>query len=633
MHGNELFILSGIMIAGLACQWIAWRVRIPAILFLLTLGIIAGPILDILRPQELLGDLMAPVVSMAVAIILFEGSLTLKFSELRGHGSVVTNMVSIGAAITWISAGLAAYYFLGWDPYLAALFGAIVTVSGPTVIMPLVRAVRPNESVSRILCWEAILIDPLGAILGLLVFDVIIAVQSAQGFSHVVATVLTVIVAGSIIGVIGGYVFGIILRKRLIPDFLRDYATVAAVLAVFASAEYVHGESGLLAVTLMGVWLANMKGVEMEDILSFKESITQMLVASLFLLLSAQLDLNALKSIGLSALFVVLFLQFVAGPIRAFVCSIGSSLRWQEKVFVGWIFPRGIVAAAISAFFALRLQESGYANADKLVPLVFMVIMGTVFIQSLTARPLARWLGVAEPDPNGILIIGSNSLARAFAIALKENGVHVILAHTHWASLRKASMQGVKTFYGSPVSNYAEHRLNLSGIGKLLAISRSPGMNELACIRYTEDFGRDNVFTLSKGFETQHDRHRVSGEQAGRMMYKGTESIDALMKRVDEGEKLKTTRLSTEFSYKDYQQHYPNSMAVFAIDKNGEVRFPVEDESFSPSAGWSITAFVTEREADSLSTLSPLQTEKLIEEINGKDGVIKERVGSHAGHI
>jgi len=332
MHAHEIVLICGILAAGFVCQWVAWRIKTPAILSLLLLGISAGPVLGWLDPEALFGDLMVPLVSIGVAIILFEGSLTLKISEIRGHGIIVRNLVTIGVVVTWVGSALAAHLVLGWDLYLAALFGAIVTVSGPTVVMPLLRTVRPASSISNVLRWEAILIDPLGAILGLLVFDIIVATQISDGIWQVSVTFGTIVGAGSLFGALGGYLLGLAIRARDIPDFLRDYAALASVLTVFAAAEAIHGESGLLAVTVMGIWLANMRHVELDDVYAFKESLTLLLVAGLFIVLAARLDFDALRSIGYGAIGIIFFLQFVLGPLRALLSSIGSPLSWKERL-------------------------------------------------------------------------------------------------------------------------------------------------------------------------------------------------------------------------------------------------------------------------------------------------------------
>jgi NhaP-type Na+/H+ or K+/H+ antiporter len=587
-------ILCGLATAGFACQWLAWRLKVPAILFLLGTGILVGPALQWLDPDQIFGDLLTPMVSVAVAIILFEGSLTLKLSEIRDHGAVVRNLVTVGVIVTWVFAGLAAYYILGWDPYLAALFGAIMTVSGPTVVMPLLRAVRPNARVSSILRWESILIDPLGAILALLVFDIIISRQVGTGPGQVAIHVATIVVIGTMLGIAGGYLFGLAIRRRIIPDLLRDYAALAAVLTVFAVAEAARGESGFLAVTIMGVWLANMRNVELEDVLKFKESVALLLLGALFIMLAAKLDVEALMTLGAGGIAVLAVLQLVAGPARAWVSAAGSKLEWREILFVGWVFPRGIVAAAVSSLFALRLLEINYPGADGLVPLVFSVIIGTVVLQSLSARLVARLLGVAEPEPTGVLVVGANRVGRTLAKAIQDTGRRVRVADSHWAGIRSARMMGLPVFYGSPVSGYAERSLDLTGLGTLLAVSRRPGLNELACVRFASDFGRDHVFVIGGRSESDHEKHSVSGEIGGRRLFPGEQTIDDLIARIARGQAPKTTELTAEFGIDDYVARYPDNLILFAADAEGRLRFPVDDESFSPDAGWSITALTGE---------------------------------------
>ena len=586
MHAHELVILGGIAVAGFACNWLAWRLRLPAILFLLLAGITAGPVLGILKPYDFFGELLTPIVSLAVAVILFEGSLTLRFSELRGHGSVVRNLVSIGVVVTWATAGLAAYVILDWDPLLAALFGAIVTVSGPTVVMPLLRAVRPAGTVSSILRWESILIDPLGAILALIVFDIIITLQSNSSLLHVGQILATIIAVGILLGALGGWLFGLLLRHRQIPDLLREYAALAALLGIFVAAEYLQGESGFLAVTIMGVWLANMKNVEIDDILSFNESLTLVLIGGLFIILAATLDVDNLLEIGFGAIVIVLVLQFIAGPIRAFASAIGSPLSWKEKLFVGWVFPRGIVAAAVSSLFALRLLDSGYPGAEQLVPLVFSIIIGTVVIQSLTTRRVAAMLEVAEPDPTGVLVVGANPLARNIAKVIQDSGRQVRVTDSHWASIRRARMLGLPVFYGSPVSTYAEDNLDLSGLGTLLALSRQPGLNELCCVHFAEDFGRDHVFTMNTRRDSGHEKHSVTGELSGRMLFGGERTVEELVALFRGGATVKQAEITEAYSFADFQEQYPEAIVFLGFDPSGGLRFPVSDEVFKPAPGW-----------------------------------------------
>ena len=592
MHSPDLLILSGILFAGFACQWVAWRVKLPSILLLLLTGIVVGPLLGWLDPDEVFGDLLEPIVSLAVAVILYEGSVTLKLSEIRGHGAVVRNLVSFGVLMTWAAGTFAAHAFLGWDLYLAALFGAIVTVSGPTVILPLLRTIRPTRSLSNILRWEAILVDPLGAVLAVLVFDFIIVTQTAASTSQLFTTLALILAIGAGLGILAGHAFGVVLRKHWLPDYLRDYAALAVVILVFGIAEAVATESGLLAVTIMGVWQANMRDLDLEDILDFKESLTLILVAGLFIILAARIDLDGVASLGYGAIGLLLFLQLVAGPARAFACSVGSDLGWRERLYLGWLFPRGIVAAAVSALFALRLENTGYPGAEYLVPTVFTIIIGTVTIQSLSGGLLARWLGVADPEPSGVLVVGANPASLVFATALCDAGQRVMVASMDWDGISQARMAGLPVFYGSPVSAYAERHLDLIGLGHLLALSHRPGLNELACVRYRYEFGRKAVFTISQYSETTHSKYQISGESGGRVLWAGKLSVDDLLERVRSGVATRSTAVTANFTFEDYRRQNPDALILFMTDAAGRLHFPVADEDLRVPAGWTVTALV-----------------------------------------
>lgn len=604
MHGSDLFILSGVLVAGFVCQWLAWRVKLPSILFLLLIGIVVGPVLGVLRPDEVFGDLLEPVVSLAVAVILYEGSLTLVFSEIRGHGAVVRNLVSIGVLTTWVVATLAAQAFLGWDWYLAALFGAIVTVSGPTVIMPLLRAIRPTRALASVIRWEGILVDPLGAVLAVLVFDFIVVDLTAATTAQLYKTFGLILGAGLGLGAVAGHAFGIVLRKHWLPDYLRDYAALALVIFVFSAAEYIASESGLLAVTVMGIWQANMRDVELEDILDFKESLTLVLVAGLFIILAARVDLDALLELGTGAVLVLLVLQFFAGPLRALLASFRSELSWPERLYLGWLFPRGIVAAAVSALFALRLEDLEVPGAESLVPMVFIIIVGTVVIQSLTGGLLARWLKVKDPDPTGVLIVGANPAALTFAEALNGAGHRVLVASMGWDGISKARMAGLPVYYGSAVSGYADRHLDLMGLGHLLALSHLPGLNELACVRFRYEFGRESVYTVSQHTETEHEKYQISGETGGRVLFGGRRSMDELLEIVAQGVKIRTTEITDAFSFENYRAQYPGRIILFVTANDGRIRFPVDIEEMRVPAGSRVTALVqgdesaAERSAD-----------------------------------
>lgn len=592
MHGNDLLLLSGVLVAGFACQWLAWRVKLPSILFLLIVGITLGPLSGLLKPNELFGDLLVPIVSLAVAVIIYEGALTLKIKEIRGHGNVVRNLLTVGVLITWLLATLAAWQFLGWDLQLAALFGAIVTVSGPTVILPLLRSIRPTNALSNVLRWEGILVDPLGAVLAVLVFNFIVITQTAATTNQLYVMLGMTLASGVFLGVSAGQLFGLVLRNHWLPDYLRDYAALALVILVFTIAESLATESGLLAVTIMGVWQANMKNVDLEDILDFKESLTLVLVAALFIVLAARIDLGALVSLGGGAIAVLLLLQFVAGPMRGFICSIGSELRWQERALLGWIFPRGIVAAAVSALFALRLEELNFAGAENLVPMVFTVIIGTVVLQSLTGKFVAARLKIVNPEPTGVLVVGASPPALFYARALHEAGHRVLVASMSWRGISAARMAGLPVFFGSAVSSYAERHMNLLGLGKLLAMSSQSGINELACVKFSYEFGRDSVFTVKQKSESSHEKYQVSGASAGRVLFGGKWSLNDLAELFKGDVDTGTTEITDSFSYADYLDKHPQRIVLFITTADGHIHFPLGEETRKVVIGDRITALI-----------------------------------------
>lgn len=601
MHQEAVIALSVIGIVAIFCQWFAWWVKLPAIVFLLIAGIILGPLTGWLNPGQLFGDLLFPMVSLAVAIILFEGSLTLKFHEIRGLQKVVRNMLTIGVAITWASITLATHYILDFAWSLSLLFGAMMVVTGPTVIVPMLRTVRPNATISNILRWEGIVIDPLGAILAVLVFEVILSMQ-LQGHAsvgHTVYMFCQTLVVGSAIGGVAAYLFGLVLRKHLMPEYLHNVATLCLVFGVFALSNHLSEESGLLAVTVMGIWLANMKNVPVEDILDFKESLSILLISGLFILLAARLEFQQFEALGVGALVVFLLIQFVIRPFKVFVSTIGSDLSWQEKTLISWIGPRGIVAAAVTALFAIRLQEIGVEHAELLVPLAFTIIIGTVILQGATAKFIAQKLGVANPDDSGFLIIGANPTAIVIAKALNENGYRTRLTDSSWTNAKAARMEGLDTYYGNAVSDHADRHLDLIGLGQVLTLTPQKELNALAGLRFRSEFGSNHVYTLGTEIEKEKDgteqKSRTKATHGYHVLFGNDITFSKLASLIAQGAKAKRTKLSESFDYEAYKEQYgKRATPLFAINDKKRLYFFTASDSIVPEQGWTIVALVQE---------------------------------------
>lgn len=591
-----LLAFGGIGIAALGCQWLAWRLKLPAILFLLLTGIVVGPVLGWLDPQELLGPLLMPLVSLAVALILFEGSLTLHVSEWREIGSVVHRLVTVGALSTWAVITLATHWLLGFDWLLALLFGTLTLVTGPTVIVPMLRVVRPKASIANILRWEGIVIDPIGALLAVVVYSFIISRAAGDGLSHSLLTFGGVILCGSLFGLIGGWVLGHILRRQWLPEYLHSLATLAAVLGIFIASNQIMHESGLLAVTLMGMWMANMKGVDVRHILHFKENLSVLLISGLFILLAARLDLNAMIALGPVVLVLLLIIQFIARPLNVLLSTFGSKLNWRERALLAWIAPRGIVAAAVSAIFAIRLDQAGHEGALLLVPLTFAVIIGTVVLQSATARPLARLLKVAEPAPSGFLIVGANGPARVVGKALQQLGSRVLLTDSNWENIRAARMENLPTYFGNPASQHAEAHLDLVGLGHLLALSPSGELNALAAMRFRHEFGHQRLYALASGQESQRtDKHRASHEHRGQALGDRALTYSQLANALNQGAELYSTQLTENFTWEDYQAlHGSRATLLFARDSSGWVYVVTPESDLKPGPGWTLLALISQ---------------------------------------
>ncbi len=596
MHEELIVTLTALGLLGALSQWFAWWVKLPAILFLLLTGIVAGPVTGWLDPDAVFGPLLFPLVSLSVAVILFEGSLTLKFSEIKGLESVVRNMVTIGALATWLIIAAGAHWLMGFEPPLALLFGALVVVTGPTVIVPMLRTVRPNIRIANILRWEGIIIDPLGAVLAVLVFEFILASQHGKADLASIFFHLGKIIAGGLLfGAAAGQALGLALRRHWIPEYLQSIVTLSLVFLAFVAANHFQEESGLLAVTVMGVWMANMRRVPIEDILNFKETLSILLISGLFIILAARIDASELQSLGWGAIGVFLVIQFVARPVKVAISTFGSTLNWRERALLAWIAPRGIVAAAVSALFALKLEEAGFAQASTMVSLTFMVIIGTVVLQSATARPLALWLGVAEPEPRGLLIIGANGVARAIARALEKQGFRTLLTDSHWPNVKEALLAGQEAFWGNAISARADRSLDLVGIGKLLGLSQNDHLNVLAMQKYAPEFGRNAVYALPPPRDrTTTEVRTAAEEQRGNILFGGNVTYARLASALAAGGEIKATTLSEAFDYDAYREKYGNRLIpLFAISRRGNLRiFSDPEHNPVPQPGWTVISLI-----------------------------------------
>ena len=586
-----IILLAGIGLVTIMCQWIAWYLKLPSILFLLLIGVLVGPVFGIFHPDQAFGKWLFPIVSLSVAIILFEGSLGLKFKHIQGHGKTVRNLISIGFFITMVLTSLAAHYILNFGWKLSVVLGTITAVSGPTVIKPMLRSVNPTPQVTKVLNWEGVLIDPIGALMAVLVFSAISTFSEHFVLGKLALSFLLLVIDGILWGTVLGYFMGVAIRRHWLPDYLNNIFVLVLVLVGFTVSETIFKGAGLLTVTVMGVWVANMKGVHIEDILDFKESLSVLLISILFIVLAARIEFSNVGHLGWGLLWFLLILQFVVRPVSVWVCAWRGQLNWREKCLLAWIAPRGIVCAAIAALFGILLQTNNLGDGRLLVLVSFIIIAATVVFQGATARIVARLLGVMEPEPNGFLIIGANKVARTIAQSLQSSGVKIMLADTHWHNVSQARLAGLPCYFGNPVSHHAERYLQLSGIGRMLGLSPQHVLNGLASIRCRREFGCRNVYCVPSDTSGKPypEKHSVADRHNGKVLFDSTLHFHQLAKQVSRGARTKLVQLSNHFTFEDYlQQNNGSNIPLFAIDLKGKVSVFSPQEKITPGEGWRV---------------------------------------------
>lgn len=582
--------LVSVAVLGGAAQWLGWRLRLPAILLLLIFGIAAGPEgLGLVRTDEMFGDLLLPFVALSVAVILFEGALTLHIPELGEGFGVVAKLVTLGTVVTWSLGTLAAHYVLDFSWQLAVLVGAVLIVTGPTVVLPLLRQIRPTGPGGAVLKWEGILIDPIGAVLAVLVFEGLID----GGIVPSMAGIGTTIVSGTVLGAVPAWILVVCLSRFWIPDHLHAAAALALALLAYLLANQFQHEAGLLAVTVMGVILANQRRVELQHIMEFKENLQVLLISALFILLAARVDFSDVRELAAPEFTFLALLVLVVRPVSVALCTARSELSFADRLFLAAMAPRGVVAAAVTAVFALRLEEEGFAGAERLVPIVFFVIAGTVAIYGLLGRPLAIRLGIAERDPNGVLVVGAHAFARAFAHAVDELELPVLIVDTNPGLIGDARMEGLRFYHGSVLSDQADDELDLAGIGKIFAMTANDEVNALSARHFVHLFGRENLFQLAQTREPTEGRAELSAEVRARVLFGEEVTYAEMKRRFEEGAEFKATPLTEHFRFRDWRlEHGEDALPLLTVSSSGAVKVATVDQPLDPKPGDTLLGFM-----------------------------------------
>ncbi len=509
--------LAGIIILGILAQWVAWKFKIPAILPLILIGLIVGPIAAQFFNEDgskwiepvwngekglFPGDGLYYFVSLAISIILFEGGLTLRRGEIKNIGPVISKLITLGSAITFFGAGITAHYIFNLNWKLSFLFSGLIIVTGPTVITPILRNIPLKKDVSAVLKWEGILIDPIGALVAVLVFE-FISVGGGAGFTlTALLEFLKILLFGTTFGFTFAHALIFIIDKKWVPHYLLNVVSLSTVLLVFVESELFAHESGLLAVVVMGMVLGNSKLKDLKEILYFKESLSVLLISILFILLAANMDYKELmllyewKTLLLFALIV-----FIIRPLAVFLSTHKSNLKTNEKLFISWVGPRGIVAAGIASLFGSKLMKQGVDGAEYITPLVFMVVLGTVLLNATTARLFAKLVGVFLKRSNAIMIIGASEVARLIAKYLQENDRRVVIIDSNRDNIEKANNEGLESYEINVYDNELTDNIELNDVGYMIAMTGSDSINEYAMTNFSSIFGEQGSYRLANSKE------------------------------------------------------------------------------------------------------------------------------------
>ena len=577
-------------LCGVGAQWLAWRLRLPAIVLMLAVGLLVGPATGLFVPARDIGALTGPLISLAVAVILFEGGLSLDLHRLGDARAGVMRLVVIGAPLGWLTSTLALVYVAGLSWASACVFGGIMIVTGPTVIAPLLRSARLARRPAQLLQWEAIVNDPIGALAAVLAFEVVLVLQAGHTLGAALADLALGIGVAAVLGLAAGFGLAAAFRRARVPEFMKVPVLFVSLLVVFAGADHVLHESGLLAVTVMGLVIANADLPSMTELRRFKEHATVLLVSGVFILLAAGLSVAQLATLDGRALGFVLAVVLVARPVTVLAALLRSGLPLRERIFIALTGPRGVVLVAVAGLFGQRLAEAGVADGARIGPLAFALVLVTVVLHGFSLAPLGRALGLASKAAPGLLIVGGSRFTTGLGVALKEAGVPVLVSDPNHAHLIRPRAAGVPTFYGDILGEAAEDMVELIAYGTILAATDNDAYNTLVATDFGPEIGREAVWQVARARDDR-PRHALPAQLGGRP-FGGGLSFDQLEARLVDGWRFSVTGVSDEYTAETWLTERPQAVPVLRIKPDGALRFVRDRETLRAESGASIVALL-----------------------------------------
>lgn len=605
---EQALVIALVGVLGIGAQWLAWRTGWPAIVLMLAAGFLAGPGAEfafgssLFDPEHAFGDLLEPMVAIGVALILFEGGLSLNYKELRHAGDGVIRLVILGVPLGWFFGAMAAHHIAQLDWPVAVLFGGILVVTGPTVVMPLLRQSSVKTRPAAILKWEAIVNDPIGALCAVIAFEYFrksAELPDATLMQVVPPMIIAAIIAG-LIGYAAARAIAWAFPRGAVPEYLKVPVLLATVIAVFVLSNQIEHEAGLVAVTVMGIALANMNVSSLRSIHPFKQNIAVILVSGIFILLSASLDIAELKPLNWYIAAFLFALLFLVRPATILLSLAFSTVPWNERLFLAWIAPRGIVLVAISGLFALRLTELGYADGNILIGLSFAVVVATIMAHGFTVDLVARWLKIKGDTRPGLLIVGSSRWSIQLAEHLQTLKTPVMIVDSSWERLAAARTRGLPFYHGEILNEATEHNLDLAAYQSLIAVTDNEAYNALVCNEFAHEIGRDSVYQLGETVD-HDDKKALPPSLRGRALFESGFGVNDVKQRQTDGWVFRKTTLSEEFSFEDAQAVLPEeSHRLLVLRASGTMRFFSHAARPEPRAGDTIITFSPPKEEGAL---------------------------------